>query len=235
MNTYFQFKQFRVEQDSCAMKVSTDACILGAWAPVNSTVKRVLDIGTGTGLLSLMLAQKNSNIHIDAIELNEDAARQAAMNFTTSPWRDRLKGIYADIRHFSADTKYDMIICNPPFFQNSLSGSDKHRNIARHTHELEYKDIIAAMDRYLNENGYAVILLPAAEHEIWNVLLKKYGWYVNTQLNVKPLPYKSVNRIISVCSRHNTDCDQQELCIYLEQGRYSPEFISLLKPYYLQL
>ncbi len=235
MNNYFQFKQFRIDQDNCAMKVSTDACLFGAWVPVAKYVKTVLDIGGGTGLLSLMLAQKNKDIYIDAIELNLNASQQANTNFTASPWSNRLRVIHADIKEFVEEHKYDMIICNPPFFQNSLLGSDNDRNIARHTRELEYSDIIKAMEMYLTENGYATILLPAAEHKVWQELLKRFGWYVNTELRVRPLPHKPINRIMSICSRQNESNDIHEICIYKEQGKYSDEFIALLKPFYLQL
>lgn len=235
MNNYFQFKQFRIDQDDCAMKVSTDACLFGAWAPVMKFVTTVLDIGAGTGLLSLMLAQKNKNICIDAIELNLKASQQANINFTASPWSNRLKVIHTDVKDFVKEHKYEMIICNPPFFQNSLLGPDNNRNIARHTSQLEYSDIIKAMEMYLTGNGYAAILLPAAEHKVWQKLLMISGWYVNMEVRVRPLPHKPVNRIMSICSKQDIPNDIREVCIYSEQGKYSDEFIALLKPFYLQL
>eukprot|EP01136_Pigoraptor_vietnamica_P012822 Opistho-1_new@53158 len=115
-NHYFQFKQFTIHQDKCAMKVSTDACIQGAWTPIANDVVHVLDIGTGTGLLSLMLAQRNSNIHIDAIELDADAARQAQENISASPWADRVDVMQGDVTAYQFAKQYDMVICNPPFF-----------------------------------------------------------------------------------------------------------------------
>src|SRR5205085_2984467 len=121
-NSYFQFKQFRVQQEATAMKVSTDACIQGAWTPIEPFVKNVLDIGTGTGLLSLMVAQRNNHILIDAIELDENAAQQATENIHASPWGDRINIVNGDIRNYTFNRQYDLIICNPPFFQNSLLG-----------------------------------------------------------------------------------------------------------------
>src|SRR4051812_8170670 len=115
-NSYFQFKRFRIDQGSCAMKVTTDACIQGAWCPISPDVKAVLDIGAGTGLLSLMLAQRNDDICIDAIEYDKDAAIQAAGNVLASGWRDRISILYADVRDHRFARRYDLIISNPPFF-----------------------------------------------------------------------------------------------------------------------
>jgi tRNA1Val (adenine37-N6)-methyltransferase len=135
-NSYFQFKQFTVHQGDCAMKVTTDACIQGAWTPVQKDEVRILDIGAGTGLLSLMLAQKAPNAIVDAVELNEQAATQAGQNFAGSPWADRLNVICSDIQGYRATHKYDLIISNPPFFNNSLKGPEASRNNARHTTAL---------------------------------------------------------------------------------------------------
>src|SRR5262245_25570320 len=121
-NTFFQFKQFRIEQDKCAMKVSTDACIQGAWTPIEENVRNVLDIGTGTGLLSLMLAQRKPGIRIEAIEIEEQAYKQAAENVAYSPWAEQIHVIPGDVRNDSLNRKFDLIVCNPPFFQNSLLG-----------------------------------------------------------------------------------------------------------------
>src|SRR5688500_11779251 len=127
-NQYFQFKQFSIQQDRCAMKVSTDACIQGAWTPIADNVKDVLDIGAGTGLLSLMLAQRNYDIRIDAVELDVEAAQQAKENVASSPWKDRVEVIQADVTQHSFTKLYDMVICNPPFFNNSLLGDTDTRN-----------------------------------------------------------------------------------------------------------
>ena len=235
MNSYFQFKQFRIEQGNCAMKISTDACIQGAWTPIADNVKNTLDIGTGTGLLSLMLAQRNTDIHIDAIELDIAAAKQAGENFHLSPWSERLIVIHTDAKVYDPGKQYDMIVCNPPFFQNSLLGPDELRNNARHTHAFEYADLIAVMERLLNQQGYASVILPATEHNIWEALLIKAGWNINAELQIQPLPHKAVNRIVSICSREKKPKKTDRLCIYAEQGRYTSEFTELLQPYYLQL
>lgn len=174
-NHYFQFKQFTIHQDKCAMKVSTDACIQGAWTPIANDVVDVLDIGTGTGLLSLMLAQRNSSIHIDAIELDADAAIQAKENASASPWADRVQMMQGDVTTHQFTKQYDMVICNPPFFNNSLLGDDAQRNSVRHTISLSYDALLAVLQNVLKPTGYAAVLLPAAEHEIWQNLLLKNG------------------------------------------------------------
>ncbi|RYE25873.1 MAG: methyltransferase domain-containing protein [Sphingobacteriales bacterium] len=235
MNSYFQFKQFRIEQDRCAMKVSTDACIQGAWTPVLPGVKNVLDIGAGTGLLSLMLTQKNDSIKIDAIELDSDAAAQADENFRSSPWNDRLHVFQGSVQSFTKEKKYDLIICNPPFFNNSLLGPDAIRNTARHTNELSYLDIIDAMENLLGADGYASILLPTAEHKVWSQQVAEAGWFIHVELQVQPLPHKSANRIVSICSRKESPTRIEQLCIYKQQGIYTDAFVELMHPYYLQL
>ncbi len=235
MNSFFQFKQFKIEQNKCAMKVSTDACIQGAWSDVPLTAKRVLDIGTGTGLLSLMLAQKNCDIIIDAVEINSDAAYQAKENFIASPWAKRLRVIEVDIKSFEQGGQYDYIICNPPFFNNSLQSLVAARNVARHTSELSYIQLLDTISSLLSAKGSASILLPIAEHDIWEDLLRQYGWCINKQLDIQPLPYKPKNRVVSICSRKFSVKQQETLCIYEEPGKYTEAFAKLLSPYYLNL
>lgn len=234
-NSYFQFKQFRINQDKCGMKVSTDSCIQGAWAPVADNVKHVLDIGAGTGLLSLMLAQRNANIEIEAIELDEAAATQARENVAASPWADRISVLQGDVRNYNFGKKYDLIICNPPFFQNSLKGDDAGRNHARHNLALSFEDILTVMKQYLQYGGYGCILLPVAEHLLWEKLLQENGWTISLQLNISPLKARKPNRVISVCSVSDVLIVQNHLHIYDDKNVYSEEFEALLKTFYLSL
>jgi len=235
-NSYFQFKQFRIEQDHCAMKVSTDACIQGAWTPIFDGVEHVLDIGTGTGLLSLMLAQRNPDILIDAIELDINAAQQAKYNSSASPWASRINVIQGDIRTHYFSTQYDLVICNPPFFVNSLLGDKPERNIARHTTSLTFPDLLDAFKQYLSADGYACVLLPLPEHQQWNTLLRQNDWYIGETLLVKPNPTAAPNRIISLCSRNPyPDAKQETLMIRNAANEYTQAFKDLLHAYYLQL
>lgn len=234
-NTYFRFKQFNVHQDQCAMKVSTDACIQGAWTPIKDDVKKVLDIGAGTGLLSLMLAQRKPGVIIDAVEVDSAAAHQARQNFKDSPWTEQLNVFCADINSWEHDTQYDMIICNPPFFQKSLLGPDKQRNTVRHTLTLNYEQLFRALDKYLSQDGYASVLLPVAEHMVWEQMLVSNGWSISEKLIVRPGKGFSPNRVVSLCSKKASKLKEYELCIYNEDKSYTEAFIELLKPYYLNL
>ena len=216
------------------MKVSTDACIQGAWTPILPRVKRVLDIGTGTGLLSLMLAQRNAAIRVDAIELDEAAARQAHENVSASPWADRIEVLQGDVRSYPFAGQYDMIICNPPFFSNSLQSADTSRNNARHDITLSQQDTLLVLERLLKNDGYAAVQFPAIEHENWERSLKINDWHIFNKLFIIPIAGKLPNRILSLCNRHNpTNIERAELLIRMSYNNYSPAFNTLLSPFYL--
>ena len=170
-NDYFQFKQFLIKQDKCAMKVCTDACLLGAFAAnrLPLTVHRLLDIGTGTGLLSLMLAQRNLNAVIDAVEIDEAAAEQAKENFNNSPWKERLNVHNEPIQKFakSINKKYDVIICNPPFFENDLKSNDNQRNLALHSAALSLEELISIVGFLLEKNWKLFLFASISPHKIF--------------------------------------------------------------------
>lgn len=233
-NNYFQFKQFLVKQEKAAMRVSTDACIQGAWTPIESSVKNVLDIGTGTGLLSLMLAQRDDNIAIDAIELDEHAADEANENVTASPFRERINIVQGDIRELSFDKLYDLIICNPPFFRDSLLGPTANRNTARHALSFSYADMFGVLEKFLAPRGYASILLPPVEQEHWEKLLQAHGWNIFHRLHVRPRSGIEVNRVVGLCSPDRRGSNVDELVIY-DDKNYTQQFSALLQPYYLKL
>lgn len=235
-NHYFQFKQFTIHQDKCAMKVSTDACIQGAWTPIADNVADVLDVGTGTGLLSLMLTQRNESIQIDAIELDTDAAQQASENVKASPWADRINIIQGDVTQYAFTKQYDMIVCNPPFFNNSLLGDNAQRNSVRHTISLSYDALLAVLQKVLKPTGYAVILLPTTEHHVWAQLLNKNGWGITQLLQVYPKEIGGYNRVISLCSKQPmAETEIEKLQIYKQGGGYTEAFTQLLQPFYLKL
>jgi tRNA1Val (adenine37-N6)-methyltransferase len=236
-NNYFSFKQFTVNQDKCSMKVSTDACIQGAWTPIGSDVKHVLDIGTGTGLLSLMLAQRNPDIHVDAIELDEDAALQAKQNVDASPWKDRINIIRADVRDYVFDKKYDFIICNPPFFQNSLLGPDAARNNVRHNTSLSFSALVNVLCDNLNTNGYISILLPIVEAQVFQALMQDENMLVFNELLISPKHGFTANRSVKLFSKNNDKgfVNSTELIIYAATNVYTTAFAGLLSPFYLNL
>ena len=165
----FRFKQFTVWHDRCAMKVGTDGVLLGAWAPANSftpnPLPRILDIGTGSGLIALMLAQRFPEASIDAIDIDEAAVEQARENFAVSPWPDRLHAYQAKVQEWQGS--YNLIVSNPPYFQNSLKNPDKGRQTARHTDTLSYAELLRHSARLLTEKGLLALVLPAeAEQEV---------------------------------------------------------------------
>ncbi len=235
-NSFFRFKQFTIEQSECAMKVTTDACILGAWTPVLPDVKRILDIGAGTGLLSLMLAQRNDQVFIDSVELDHNAALQAQANFSASPWSSRLSLIEADIRGYNADCKYDMIITNPPFFNNSLLSDKADKNLARHTISLAFTDLLTAIGNDLKDDGYAAILLPYAGYLVLQSLLKDSIWQEKERLEIRHTAQSKINRVVVIISKiPAVNIIEHALVIKATDNAYTPEFIELLQPFYLYL
>jgi tRNA1Val (adenine37-N6)-methyltransferase len=234
-NTYFRFKQFNVEQDKCAMKVTTDACIQGAWTPMHSHVKHVLDIGAGTGLLSLMLAQRNSHICIDAMEFDRDAAKQAGENAALSPWKDRINIIEADARNFDSTHKYDLIITNPPFFQNSLLGDNDAKNRARHTLSLTYNELLRCITANLTDDGYASVLLPHEQYLDWQTLASK-TLLEHERLFIHHRSGIPAKRVVSIWGKRAVkEIKIHVLVIQGDAGEYSLDFTTLLSPFYLNL
>ncbi len=236
-NNWFQFKQFRIEQDGCAMKVTTDACIQGAWTPIAPETRSVLDIGAGTGLLSLMLAQRHADITIDAVEVETTAATQAAKNFDLSPWKERINISCDNIKSVpQTHKKYDLIICNPPFFSNSLQGPDAGRNLARHDSSLNKHDLLAVVQRHLSPTGSFSVLLPSAEHRTFANAAKTYNLYCTHVLEISHRPGAKPKRIISLWKRTIAQEPQIDTLMILDaEGRYTPHFRKLLGDFYLNL
>lgn len=237
-NNYFQFKQFTVQQEMCAMKVCTDACSFGAWIAEkvknqNSKIKNVLDIGTGTGLLSLMLAQK-SNANIDAVETDESAATQAGQNFAASPWKERLKIYNTTINEFKRDYLYDLIISNPPFFENDLKSSNNKRNLALHSSELTLEELLQAITLNLKNDGHFAVLLPYHRTEYFETIAKQ-KYFLQEKVLVKQTPGHDYFRSMLLFSPFPTQTNQYEIIIREKEKQYSNEFTELLKEYYLYL
>lgn len=235
-NSYFQFKQFRVEQGRSAMKVSTDACIQGAWTPVQAEARKVLDIGAGTGLLSLMMAQRFPQLEIDAVELNEDAAHEAADNIAASPWSARIRVHQGDVRELELSPAYDVVICNPPFFTDHLHGDDDSRNSARHAHTLSAAELEHVLRRSLKEGGRVSLLLPVTEWESRAAYLERCGWFLLHRLDVRSKAEKQPERIVSIWARHSDQVTiREELTVYRGHNQYTAEAGALLRDFYLRL
>ncbi len=242
-NFFFQFKQFTVHQQFCAMKVSTDSCIFGAAIAESLAAKELqdagsinhyLDIGTGTGLLSLMLAQKTTAF-IDAVEIDNDAFEEAKNNFNESIFKERVSIYNSDILHFSFSTKYDAIICNPPFFEGDLQSTDKKKNTAKHDTGLTLQQLLLIADAHLKDDGTLAVLLPY--HRVDNFINKASA--LNFCIAEKILLRNNLNhpyfRGILFLSKINMPTINRQLVIKNEAGDYSREFVALLKDYYLYL
>ncbi len=236
-NNYFQFKQFTVYQDKCAMKVCTDACLFGALLPPTPLQEklRVLDIGTGTGLLSLMYAQKNTDAVIDAVEIDKPASEQAEANFAGSPWAGRLHVFNTDVLSFKPGKKYDRIISNPPFFKDNLISPDETKNNARHDTTLSLLQLLQIAEEYLSENGILAVLLPYHRVNYFIEEAVKSGLYLNQQILVKQSDLHDFFRGILFFSRINTRVPGTEISIKNNEGNYTDAFIAALKDYYLYL
>jgi tRNA1Val (adenine37-N6)-methyltransferase len=237
-NSYFQFKQFTVQQDKTAMKVCTDACLFGAYVADRfartATRFNVLDIGTGTGLLSLMVAQKNAVARIDAVEIDKGAAEQARENFKLSPWKDRLHIHHQPIQAFGINT-YDLIISNPPFYENDLKSENTKRNIALHSEALGLDDLQDIIKKHLAPQGKFAVLLPyhRSANFINHAQLKDF--FLQEEISVKQTSKHPYFRSILLFGRSKVAVKHSDLCIKEKNEDYSVEFIDLLRDYYLKL
>ncbi|RBL91257.1 tRNA1(Val) (adenine(37)-N6)-methyltransferase [Chitinophaga flava] len=238
-NTFFQFKQFKVDQAHCAMKVCTDACIQGAFtaqylSATDITVSAILDIGAGTGLLSLMLAQEVP-VPVTAVELDPAAAMQAAANFQASPWADRLVLTQEDIRKMTAPQPFDFIITNPPFYEAALKSGHAQKDQAMHATNLSYADLLDAIGRNLREGGEFSVLLPYVQFEVFTALASTKGYHLRKILRVKQSVKHGYFRATGIFSKTQGHTETEELAIYDENNHYTPAFEALLRPYYLKL
>lgn len=234
-NDYFQFKQFRVAQDRCAMKVCTDSCVFGAYIDV-AGARRVLDIGTGTGLLSLMVAQRSEAV-VDAVEINPEAQAQARENFAASPWADRLQLHAMPLQQYTAQQPYDVILSNPPFFLASLKSDNAAKNTARHTGDLLFEDILEFAKHHLTQQGTLYLLLPPAEAAFFQKAAQAYGFHLAETVEVFTYIGGKCIRHIQAYRFSPTDAPAMMQFYIREQDKvaYTQEFIALLQPYYLHL
>jgi tRNA1Val (adenine37-N6)-methyltransferase len=234
-NDHFEFKQFKVIQSACSQKVSTDACLFGAWVAMHGSARRnVLDVGAGTGLLMLMLAQK-INAAIDGIEIAEDCAKQANENIRASSWSNRLSVIHADARSHHFEKKYDLVISNPPFYENQLRSPDPARNLAWHSHELNLAELTALAFNLLSADGIFCILLPYSRKEEILDIASKHALHAERTLTVKHTRNHQAGRCMLILSKRARTAVEESLEIRNEDGSYSESFTELLRDYYLFL
>lgn len=232
-NPYFSFKRFTVYHDKCAMKVGTDGVLLGAWTHVD-TSQRILDIGTGSGLVALMLAQR-CEASITAIDIDSEAVEQAQINIDASDWKERMEVSHTDLCKFSPEHLFDTIVSNPPYFVDSLKCSDIQRNTARHNDTLTSEQLFGNVSRMLCEEGEFSLVLPFEQTESAISIGEKYGLYPTRHTRVITRPGLPPKRSLLAFKKHPEEYIPQDLVIELERHVYSKEYIALTKEFYLKM
>ena len=233
-NNYFSFKQFTIYQDKSAFKVGTDGVLLGAGADVTG-VKRILDIGSGTGLIAIMLAQR-CDADIVAIEPDTESYRQACDNVKLCTWKSRIKVEHTDLQnYFPGNEKFDLIVSNPPYFTDSLKSPDPRKSAARHNDSLTSDEILTGVSRLLEDDGRVQLIMPYAEGNVFIAEAQNYGLYCNNILKIKPMPTSETRRLILTFSRQRLRTTETFLTI--EHGKrheFTKEYISLTEDFYLK-
>lgn len=240
----FRFKKFEVVNERSAMKVNTDGVLLGAAMTISPSDRTMLDVGTGTGTIALMAAQRLSSVilnevknpRIDAIDIDEASATEASANFINSPWNSILKAHHLPLEEFaaSAETVYDLIFSNPPYFEDSLTAPDERKSTARHTSDgLSYRDIFEFAKDRLSENGRVSLVLPADQEAALTRYARMCGLYLFRILRVRTVPRKAPSRIIAEFSRTRCAELSEELLTIQDEGKYTQEYLSLTGDFYL--
>ncbi len=238
-NHSFQFKQFTIWQDKCAMKVGTDGILLGAWVNLTENAQ-ILDIGTGTGLLALILAQRSqTSLHttIVAVEIDDEAYQQATDNIQKSPWGDRIQTYHSSIQNFAINCsqQYDLIISNPPFFENAYKASQASRTLARHSDSLLQTDILEIANQLLKPDGHLAVIYPTDLAHKFLSKAREFDLWCDRQVNIKPTPQGSIKRIALEFSKTQFLFRETSLTIEESKHIYTEDYIALVKDFYLNL
>jgi tRNA1Val (adenine37-N6)-methyltransferase len=235
MSTVFHFKQFSVDQTGCAMKINTDGVLLGALAEYDNP-QNILDIGTGTGVIPLMLAQRFNHVRIDAVEIDQHTAETAKRNFENSKFNNQLHihplaiGEYLDAH---PDEKFDMVISNPPFYINSLQSPDEKKKQAKHTNVDFFEGLMKDVGEHLTEDGLCWLILPTETAIEVDALSNQSGMVIQKKINIRSLENSKPHREIVCYGFTNRPMEVQEFVIYQSVGVYSYAYKELLKPFFL--
>jgi tRNA1Val (adenine37-N6)-methyltransferase len=229
----FRFKQFSIAQDKCAMKVNTDGVLLGAWADVDGA-ETILDIGTGTGVIALMIAQRNQSAIIDGIEIDASAYEQAKENFTASNWGSRLNAHHISLQDYFPDKKYDLIISNPPYFIDDHKAGDHLKNIAKHGISLSYIELIIGISRLLTEMGEAFIVLPIFNLAPFELLAAEEKLLVTKLTQVRAVEGKEPYLALIKLCRVKNDYSRSTITIQNSQGEFTSGYKELTREFYLK-
>lgn len=232
MSAIFKFKQFEVDQKGCAMKINTDGVLLAAMAEGNGP-KRILDIGTGTGVLALMMAQRFENAKIEAVEIEEQASVTANINFKSSIFKDRLRINNIAIAQFDSAQKFDLIISNPPFFVNDLKNVEEKKGIARHTDEQFFVSLIEKVSQFLSNDGSFWFILPIKQAEILIKYGLEKGLYLAKKIELHSDQSKPAFRWVVCLDRINVETKIEQFYIYESEKIYTKAYKELLKDFFL--
>jgi tRNA1Val (adenine37-N6)-methyltransferase len=236
----FQFKEFTIHQDKTAMKVGTDAVLLGAWCTVDNYLDSILDIGAGTGVISLMIAQRSDAMTIDAVEVDENAYEQAVENFEKSDWGDRLFCYNATFQDFAdeiaaEEERYDLIVSNPPFYTDAFESEDEARNKARFTSALSFEDLLVGVSKILSKNGVFSTIIPFKEEENFINIAKEQHLFLNRICRVQGNTTSEVKRSLLAFSFQETEIQETHLIIEIARHQYTEDYINLTKDFYLKM
>jgi len=236
-NTPFKFKQFTIRQDQCAMKVGTDGVLLGAWANIKHNPNSVLDIGSGTGIIALMIAQRSNAEVIDAIEIEEDTFEQCVENFENSPWSDRLFCYHTSLEEFAdeVDDKFDVIISNPPFYTDDFQSKNTQRDIARFSSAMPFEHLVKSVSRLLSEEGKFSVIIPFKEEDHFIALALTVNLFPNRILRVKGNPNTEIKRSLLEFSFSKIEIKTEELTIEKGRHNYTNDYVTLTKDFYLKM
>ena len=237
MSNPFVFKQFTIHQDKCAMKIGTDAVLLGAWTNLEHNPNAILDIGAGTGVIALMLAQHSNAEIIDAIEIDDDAYEQCVENFETSPWSDRLFCYHASLEEFAneVEDKYDLIISNPPFYSDDFKSQNKQRDLARFSDAMPFKHLVESVSKLLSDDGRFSVIIPYKEEKQFIRLASEVKLFSNRILHVKGNPSSEIKRSLLEFSFKDWEVKTEELIIETQRHHYTQDYINLTKDIYLKM
>ncbi len=235
--TAFKFKQFTIEQDRCAMKIGTDGILLGAWVKLRDPYS-ILDIGAGTGIIALMMAQRSTAEVIDAIEIDDDAYEQCVDNFENSPWGDRLFCYHASLDEFGEEMdeeKYDLIISNPPFFSEDFKSGNEARDLARFADALPFEDLIEYTSTLLSNEGQFAVIIPFSEENKFLEIARDVNLFPNRITHVHGTKNTAIKRSLMQFSFSEGEVQENELVIEINRHEYTADYIELVKDFYLKM